>query len=230
MAAFFRRVRASLPTGPPGPLFHATILCCQTGGLAFGIRAYISEGDKERQQRAEQAVLEVKRREAASAIHALDRTLAYFNSVRFYRLVLELEAYRVKMERRASFVRGQTDWAEEWLDRRVRLDPEAVQMEQHRVELKNLWYLSKQSWEDHPAQRRLMYAFFYDAPLNSALAVRSLRLLEPMDQARYRRRGFDYVRPSIYPFIASLYGIADPDGGLQSADSQPWWFMQATRQ
>ena len=70
-----------------------------------------------------------------------------------------------------------------------------------------------------------MREFFLDAPLNSALAVRSLRLLEPMDRARFRRRGFAYVRPSIYPFIATLYDIDDE----QRSGVGHWWFMQASR-
>lgn len=97
------RLRARLPTvGTPGPLFHATILCCQTGGLAFGIRAYISEAEKDRARKAEASELAAQRRADAAAIHALDRASHYFNAIRFYRLVLELEAYRVKMEREAS--------------------------------------------------------------------------------------------------------------------------------
>lgn len=118
-------------------------------------------------------------------------------------------------------------------------------MEQYRAELKNLWYLAKQAWEKHPAQRGLMREFFYDAPLNSALGVRSLRLLEPMDRARFQRRGFDYARPSIYPFIAALYALDDESSsagskgphaaaraatGGRSVEAQPWWFVQASRQ
>ena len=185
----------------------------------------------------------MKRRADAAALHSVDRCAAYFNSTGFYRLVLQLEAYRGKMERshfrRLFLGSAPADWADDWLDRRVALDAEAVQMEAARVEIKNVWYLAKQAWECHPGQRELIREFFFDAPLNSALAVRSLRLLEPMDRARFRRRGFEYARPSIYPFIASLYGI-DGDGDAQPAaeggssaarslDSQPWWFMQASR-
>ena len=254
LSAWLGRVRA---LATPGPLFHATILCCQTGGLAFGIRAYITEGEKDRVRKAEAADVAVKRRADAAAIHALDRASNYFNAIRFYRLVLQLEAYRVKMERRASsnswyeklmhagmrseHAHAGQDWADVWLERRVALDAEAIAMEEARVELKNVWYLSKQAWECYPTQRELMHEFFFDAPLNSALGVRSLRLLEPMDRARFRRRQFEYARPSIYPFIASLYGIDDGDSAHsyadsgaavvagRSLDSQPWWFMQARR-
>ena len=51
------RLRSLLPSGPPGPLFHTTILCCQTGGLAFGVRAYVAEGEQEAARRAELAKL-----------------------------------------------------------------------------------------------------------------------------------------------------------------------------
>jgi hypothetical protein len=208
---WWTRLRSALPQGPPGPLFHATILCCQTGGLAFGIRAYLGEEEKSRLQKAELATLEEKRREDAAALEALDRTAAYFNARRPEKAVLELEAYQHNIVRRETGGSGgggtNATWADLWLEKRVRQDAEAMQMEMHRVELKNLWYLSKHAWEGHPTRRDLMRDFFFDAPLNATLARRSLRLLEPMDVARCERRHVPYERPSIYPFLASLYTL-----------------------
>ena len=81
-------------------------------------------------------------------------------------------------------------------------------MEMHRVELKNMWYLSQHAWEGHPTRRHLMRDFFFDAPLNPMLAQRSLELLEPMDRARGERRCARYDRPSIYPFLEGLYATS----------------------
>ena len=201
----------SMPARPPGPLFHATILCCQTGGLAFGVRAYRMEGEKDRARQAELAKVEEARRVEAEAMHALDRTAAYFNARRPERLVLELEMYRTRMQRvgwaRRWLITDEDaqGWADRWLEQRGRLDAQAMQMEAHRVELKNLWYLASQAWRQHPAQRAHMNDFYHDAPLRPAFAMRCLRVLEPMDKARFKRRGREYERPTIYPFIASLY-------------------------
>ena len=74
------------------------------------------------------------------------------------------------------------------------------------MELKNLWYVSKQAWDNHPKRHNLMVDFFFDAPLNATLAHRSLHLLEDMDTARFRKRGQKYDRPTIYSFIEKLYG------------------------
>ena len=60
--------------------------------------------------------------------------------------------------------RDDFDWAEEWLERRVHLDKEAVAMEVNRVTLKNLWYLAKQAYERHPERLNLINDFFFDAP------------------------------------------------------------------
>ena len=49
-------------------------------------------------QKAEAAAVEDSRRADAAAMHALDRTAAYFNARRPERMVLELEAYRMRKE------------------------------------------------------------------------------------------------------------------------------------
>ena len=205
------RLRALLPTGPPGPLFHATILCCQTGGLAFGIRAYLSEEEKSRTQTANALLMEEKRRDDAAALEALDRTAAYFNARRPEKAVLELEIYRGALVKEGG--NGNRPWADVWLERRTQHEPRAMEMEMHRVELKNLWYMSKHAWEGHLTRRDLMHEFFFDAPLNAALAMRSLHLLEPMDRARSLHRGVRYERPSVYCFLEVLYALrGDVDG------------------
>ena len=130
----------------------------------------------------------------SAALDAMDRAGAYYTARAPERIVVELESYRWKLVQDNKNAKGflkskrdDFDWAEEWLERRVHLDKEAVAMEVNRVTLKNLWYLAKQAYERHPERLNLINDFFFDAPLNGTFAHRNLRLLEPMDQARASR-------------------------------------------
>jgi hypothetical protein len=194
---------------PPSNLFHLVIVSCQTASIGLATAGYFIN------QRAEG-----ERREDHETLAALDRCAAF--SLHAERAVLALEEYRRDVElserRRArwQWVLGSAPeprpWAEVWLDNRNAFEPRARQMEAHRAALKNLWFIGKQAWERHPARRdsRIMKDFFFDAPLNAALAQRCLRLCEDMDEARLKRRGMLYGeenRPSIYAFMESSYGI-----------------------
>ncbi|KAG8468008.1 hypothetical protein KFE25_007060 [Diacronema lutheri] len=198
-------------TAPPSNLAHSVILACQTGGICFAVAHYTLELRAQGERREDRETLAALDRCAAFALHA-------------ERAVLELEYYRRSIEQReqrrarwAWFFGGCSEprpWAEVWLDARNAFEPRAREGEANRVALKNLWFIAKQAWERHPTRRdaRIMRDFFFDAPLNAALAQRCLRLCEEMDEARLKRRGRPFGgadRPSIYPFMEEAYAIAD---------------------
>lgn len=198
-----------ISTGPPTNLVHMIVVTCQTASIVIATTTYVLN------QRAEG-----ERREDQETLAALDRCACF--ALNADRVVLDLEQYKHDIqvrERRRSrlawLLGGPSEprpWAEVWLDERNAFELRARRMEALRAGTKNLWFIAKQAWERHPARRdaRIVKDFFFDAPLNAALAQRCLRLCEDMDEARLRRRGLPYGdanRPAIYPFMEEAYGI-----------------------
>ena len=226
-STFARRLCTAPPPPPPPPpagtsrllqWTRASMVAAQTSAIVYGVYLWVQDSEAAHERQLDSAALD-----------AMDRAGAYYTARAPERIVVELESYRWKLVQDNKNAKGflkskrdDFDWAEEWLERRVHLDKEAVAMEVNRVTLKNLWYLAKQAYERHPERLNLINDFFFDAPLNGTFAHRNLRLLEPMDQARASRRGTEYHRPEIYRFIEALYGRAPPQRKDTAANSPAW--------
>tara|TARA_B110001452_G_scaffold144862_1_gene120411 strand:- start:1667 stop:2698 length:1032 start_codon:yes stop_codon:yes gene_type:complete len=184
-----------------------TIIAANASGVAFAIRHYYKEQEDADHRRQDQ-----------EALASLDRAAAFSNARLTERSVLELESYRWKLEAEerervqqrkkwrwlGAAETPERRWADVWMEHRCALDRNAAEMEARRIELKNLWYVSKQAWDTHPQRHNLMMDFFFDAPLNATLAHRCLHLLEDMDIARFDLLDRKYDRPTIYSFIEKL--------------------------
>ena len=115
------------------------MVAAQTSAIVYGVYLWVQDSEAAHERQLDSAALD-----------AMDRAGAYYTARAPERIVVELESYRWKLVQDNKNAKGflkskrdDFDWAEEWLERRVHLDKEAVAMEVNRVTLKNLWYLAK---------------------------------------------------------------------------------------
>ena len=99
-----------------------SVIAANTVGVSFGLRSYLKE-----QEDAE------LRRQDNEAMAALDRAAAFSNARLPERSVIELEAYRWRLEaeerQRHAAPEQQRSWAQLWVERRCALDKTAAEME-----------------------------------------------------------------------------------------------------
>eukprot|EP00946_MAST-07B_sp_MAST-7B-sp1_P005263 g5263.t1 len=178
------------------------------------------------------------RNDRQAALHALDRASAYARQekprahlVQIKRGMLNNFAELEKGQRATMFSLfaapdGNLDGeqhddidklADSWLERRNEGKRWAIELDDHRTSLKNVWFTIMSAYERNEKNAEVFKDLLYsEYPLGKEVALKTLLALEPLDKAACRANvsktaagKCDWVHhaPKIFPFIRKMYNV-----------------------